>query len=189
MALTPVLKTVGVTSLGGMLLSPVIIKPQTEDGARAKNRFDTIFSLGALATTPYLAKELVVANPKMVNKLALKTGTLAERAILFVEKKAPVIIERIKGSKLGAKVFAVCAGAAKKVVVFVKNNKVLKSVADKAILALEKFVKSPVAKKGKIALLAAGIALLTLAVLKSIANYYKREGAIDYEYLVLNKVK
>lgn len=189
MSLSPVLKTVGTASLGGLIVSPVLLQPNTEKGERARNRFNTIFGLGAMAATPYLVKEIVVANPKTAKMLALKTGTLAEKAILFIEKKAPIVLERIRGSRFGAKVLAVCTNVGKKVVVFVKNNKVLNNIAEKAIMALEKFVKAPVAKKGKIALLAAGIALLTLAVLKSITNYYRKDGVITYKYVTMNEAK
>jgi hypothetical protein len=66
------------------------------------------------------------------------------------------------------------------------SNRSRKIIKDNQFLSekngLKTFAKSSTAKKGAIGLVAAGVALLAYAGIKTITNYYKKEGAIDQKY-------
>ena len=191
--------------VGGSIAGAAVIKPKTQKGEHALNKFSTAVGLGALATTPYLVKNLAKNNPESTLKIAHKTGAAIEKGaeyavkygkkiseyaqnsrikILSTETGAKAVgyikkaISAVKNSKIGQKVANVVSKYAKQVV----SNKTVQKVATKAAEALKTFAKSSTTKKGAIGLVAAGVALLAYAGFKTITNYYKKEGAIDQKY-------
>ena len=166
--------------VGGTIAGAAIGKPKTQSGEHAANKFSTAVSLGALATTPYLVKQAVKANPRTYVKVANKAGHAIEKVIKYVKEplgKAITnfgiytrkAISKIKNEKLKNKLFDKFENFGMKY-----EPKVSKKV--------EEFLKSSTTKKGAIGLAAAGVALLAYAGFKTITNYYKKEGAIDQKY-------
>ena len=164
---------------GGTIAGAAIGKPKTQSGEHAANKFSTAVSLGALATTPYLVKQAVKANPRTYVKVANKAGHAIEKVIKYVKeplgkaitnfgKYTRKAISEIKNEKLKNKLFDK----------FEKFGKYEPKVSKK----VEEFLKSSTTKKGAIGLAAAGVALLAYAGIKTITNYYKKEGAIDQKY-------
>ena len=166
------------------------IKPKTQKGEHLNNKARTAIGLGGVAFLPYAAKKAAKANPVLVDKIALKTGTFIEKAAKYVAKNAPKVVAKIKGTKVGAKVldglktFAV--KVAKKTGKFLNSNPkykiAVRNVVKKVANGIEKFAKAPTATKGKYALITGGAALLAYTALKGVTNYYKKEGAIDQKY-------
>lgn len=191
--------------VGGSIAGAAVVKPKTQKGEHALNKFSTAVGLGALATTPYLAKNLVKNNPESTLKIAHKTGAAIEKGTEYAVKYGKKVIEyaekgyehilrnekgkgainwtkhmfsKAKNSVIGKKI----VNAVSKVVKQVASNKNVQKVATKAAEALKTFAKSSTTKKGAIGLVAAGVALLAYAGFKTITNYYKKEGAIDQKY-------
>ena len=170
--------------IAGGTIAGAIIKPKTQSGEHAANKFSTAVSLGALATTPYLVKQAVKANPRTYVKVANKAGHAIEKVIKYVKeplgkaitnfgKYIRKAISDIKNEKLKNKLFD-------------KFEKFGMKYEPKVSKKVEEFLKSSTTKKGAIGLAAAGVALLAYAGLKTITNYYKKEGAIDQKYKDIN---
>lgn len=181
--------------VGGTVAGAAIGRPKTQSGEHAANKFSTAIGLGALATTPYLAKSIVSKNPRTTVKVANQAGKAIEKGIEyaakygkkaldsdFVQKNCRGLYVKFKNTKIGQKVI----DAVNKGIYKVSSNKTVQKIATKAAEALEKFVKSPTTKKGKIGLIVGGAALLAYAGFKTITNYYKKEGAIDQKYKDMN---
>ena len=176
--------------LMGGVVTAAAVKPKTKAGEHFQNKAGTVFGLGVLATTPYLAKRAVKGNPKLADKVAMKTGTFIKKAAKYADDTISFVDAKIQGTKVGAKVLAglktFAAKVAKKTGKFLNSNPkykiVVRNVVKKVANGIEKFAKAPTATKGKYALITGGTALLAYAVLKGITNYYKREGAIDQKY-------
>lgn len=181
----------GALGLVGGTIAGATIKPKTRNGEHSVNKFSTAVGLGALAVTPYLVKQAVKANPKTAVKIAHATGNAIEKGIKyaakygkkaldsdFVQKNCRGLYVKFKNTKIGQKVI----DAVNKGIYKVSSNKAVQKVATKAAEALKKFASSSTAKKGAIGLAATGVALLAYAGIKTITNYYKKEGAIDQKY-------
>ena len=192
--------------VGGTIAGASIAKPKTEKGEHNLNKFQTAVGLGALATTPYLVKEIVSTKPYSTLRIAHKTGEAIEKgtefalkygkkAVEYAKKAAATeqgskvvsfaekVINKFKNTKIGSKVIDKVGEIAKKVA----SNKTVQDVVAKATKALKDFSSSSATKKGVIGLVAAGTALLVYAGLKTITNYYKKEGAIEQKYDDLHK--
>ena len=189
-----------VYGLCGGTIAGAVIKPKTQSGEHAANKFSTVAGLGTLAVTPYLVKQAVKANPELAKKVATKTGVAIEKGAEYAVKygkKAGEYIKKAAASENGKKVISF----AEKVVNKFKNTKFGEKILNMINKAgktkikgkpveilfdlannLRKFIEAPAAKKGKIAIVAAGVALLAYAGIKTITNYYKKEGAIDQKY-------
>ena len=176
--------------LMGGVVTATVVKPKTKAGEHLQNKAGTALGLGLLATTPYLAKQAVKANPKLAEKVAFKTGTFIEKAAKYVAEKAPKVVAKIKGTSVGEKALkglkTFVKNVAKKTGKFLNSNPkykiAVRNVVKKVANGIEKFAKAPTAAKGKYALIAGGVALLAYTALKGITNYYKKEGAIDQKY-------
>lgn len=180
-----------VYGLCGGTIAGAVIKPKTQSGEHALNKFSTAVGLGALATTPYLVKSIVTKNPRSTVKIANQAGKTIEKGIEyaakygkkaldsdFVQKNCRGLYVKFKNTKIGQKII----DAVNKGIYKVSSNKTVQKVATKAAEALKTFAKSSTTKKGAIGLVAAGVALLAYAGFKTITNYYKKEGAIDQKY-------
>lgn len=189
-----------VYGLCGGTIAGAVIKPKTQSGEHAANKFSTVAGLGTLAVTPYLVKQVVKANPKAAEKIAHATGNAIEKGAEYAVKygkKAGEYIKKAATSENGKKVVSF----AEKVVNKFKNTKFGEKILNMINKAgktkikgkpveilfdlatnLRKFIEAPAAKKGKIAIVASGVALLAYAGIKTITNYYKKEGAIDQKY-------
>ncbi len=176
---------VGTAGLVGVASAIALRRTNTEGGEKRVNNFSTAAGLGALGGLAYAGKVLVKKNPQVVEKAALKTGTFIEKAIKFVADKAPIVLNKIKSNKFGKKALDVAAKVTKKAVNVVKNNSTLSKLANKATVAIKKFAGMSTAKKGKVGLIAAGVALLATLGLNLVKNHYKKEGAIEQKYDVL----
>lgn len=165
---------------GGTIAGATVAKPKTQKGEHAANKFSTAVSLGALATTPYLVKQAVKANPRTYVKVANKAGHAIEKVIKYVKeplgkaitnfgKYIRKAISEIKNEKLKNKLFD-------------KFEKFGMKYEPKVSKKVEEFLKSSTTKKGAIGLAAAGVALLAYGGFKIITNFYKKEGAIDQKY-------
>lgn len=186
---------------GGTVAATAVAKPKTQKGEHNFNKFQTTVRLGALAATPFLIKEAVKANPRGTVKLAQHTGAAIEKGAeyavkygkqaaefvsknknnKYVESATKVmkdLFSTFKNSKIGKKVLDVVKKSAQKVT----SNNTVQNVVTKAANALKNFAKAPATKKGKIGLIAAGVALLAYGGFKIITNFYKKEGAIDQKY-------
>ena len=187
--------------VGGTAAGASVAKPKTQKGEHNFNKFQTTVRLGALAATPFLVKEAVKANPRGAVKLAQHTGAeivkakrfaveYYQKGLAYIKKAAnsengkkavsfaEKVINKFKNSKIGKNIINNVVKIAKKV----SSNATVQKVATKAAEALQKFAKASTAKKGAIGLVAAGTALLVYAGLKTITNYYKKEGAIEQKY-------
>jgi len=192
--------------VGGTVAGATVAKPKTQKGEHNLNKFQTTVSLGALAATPFMIKEAVKANPRGAVKFAQNAGAAIEKgaeyavksgkkAVEYIEKAAhsengkkaisfaEKVINKVKNSAFGQKVIKQAANVFNKV----KSNATVQKVVTKAEKALKDFAKAPTTKKGKIGLIVAGATLLAYAGLKTITNYYKKEGAIDQKYDDLHK--
>ena len=192
--------------IGGTVAGATVAKPKTRNGEHNLNKFQTAVGLGALTATPFLIKEAVKANPRGAVKFAQNAGAAiekgAEYAVKYGKKAgeyiqkaatsengkkvvsfAQKVLNKVKSSKIGSKLFDKIGEIAQKVT----TNATVQKTAAKAAEALKKFASSTTAKKGAIGLIAAGTALLAYGVLKGITNYYKKEGAIDQKYDDLHK--
>ena len=168
--------------LGGVVTAASVAKPQTKKGEHFMNGVSTAATVGLIGTAPFLAREFVKANPEKVAKVALKTGEAVEKVIKYAATKYPGIIGKIAKTKIGAKVLTYLSGAYKNLKKFIVSKPLLKKGAAKVVDALRKFVKAPAVTKGKYALLAAGVGLLAYTAHKTIAHYYKKDGAIEQKY-------
>lgn len=186
--------------VGGTVAGATVAKPKTQKGEHNFNKFQTTVRLGALAATPFLIKEAVKANPRGTVKLAQHTGAAIEKGAEYAVKygkKAAEYAKKAATSESGKKVVSFV----QKVVSKIKSSKIGQTVLDKinkvgsykikgkpveilfdVATKLKKFIEAPTTKKGKIGLVAAGVALLAYAGIKTITNYYKKEGAIDQKY-------
>jgi hypothetical protein len=181
--------------VGGTVAGASLVQPKTKNGENLANKFNTALNLGALTATPFLVKELIKANPRTSVKVAQKAGSLIEKGIEYVTKLAKGdtakkvvsyvknVLEKVKGTKIGGKVVEKIGSVVKNIA----SNASVQKVVTKATQALEKFVQSPTTKKGKIGLIAAGVALLAYAGIKTITKFFKKEGAIDQKYDDLHK--
>lgn len=187
--------------VGGTAVGTAVAKPKTQKGEHNLNKFQTTIGLGALAATPFLVKEAVKANPRGTVKLAQHTGAAIEKGAEYAVKYGKKGLEYIKkaaNSENGAKVISNVKYAVNKFKhskigkqiinsfskfkQIVGSNATVQKVVVKAEEALKNFAKAPATKKGKIGLIAAGVALLAYAGIKTITNFYKKEGAIDQKY-------
>lgn len=168
--------------VGATVATVVGLKPNTKGEERFQNKMSTAATLGLLATAPSAAKYIVSKNPDAVAKAALKTGKAVEKVMKYAADKLPGVIKKIKNTKIGAKALTYLSGAYKNLKKFIVSKPLLKEGAAKVVDALRKFVKAPAATKGKYALIAAGVGLLAYAAHKTIAHYYKKEGAIEQKY-------
>ena len=180
--------------VGGTVAAAAVAKPKTQKGEHAANKFSTAMGLGALAVTPYLVKQAAKINPSAVRRAEYYTGKGIEKAVQYTTKYGKKAIEsqtgkkaisyltkvfdKVKSTKIGQTVINKITKVAKDVA----SNKSVQNVANKAAQALKKFANSSKLGKGKMALIAAGVALLAYAGVKTITNYYKKEGAIDQKY-------
>lgn len=177
--------------VGGTIAGAAISKPKTQSGEHTANKFSTAMGLGTLAAAPYLVKNLVKNNPRSTLKIAHKTGVAIEKGIEyaakygkkaldsdFVQKNCRGLYVKFKNTKIGQKVI----DAVNKGIYKVSSNKTVQKVATKATEALKTFAKSSATKKGLIGLAVAGGALLAYAGIKTITNFFKKEGAIDQKY-------
>lgn len=192
--------------VGGTVAGTAVAKPKTQKGEHNLNKFQTAVGLGALTVTPFIIKEAVKSNPRTAVNVANKAGVAIEKGAKYaVEygKKAAEFVSKnknnkyvesatkvvkdlfntFKNSKIGKEVINVVKESVKKIA----SNSTVQKVVVKAEKALKDFAKAPTTKKGKIGLIAAGAALLAYAGLKTITNYYKKEGAIDQKYDDLHK--
>lgn len=195
-------KLAGMGLVGATVTGASIIQPKTKKGEENLNKFQTAVSLGALTATPYLVKEAVKANPRTTVKIAQATGTAIEKGteyavkygkqgldyiakVLKTERGQKVVsfVNKLKNSKIGNKVVDAVSKVTKKLA----SNETVQKVITKASEALKNFASSSTAKKGKIGLIAAGVALLAYAGFKTITNFYKKEGAIEQKYDDLHK--
>ena len=180
-----------VYGLCGGTIAGAVIKPKTQSGEHAANKFSTVAGLGTLAATPYLVKSIVTKNPRSTVKIANQAGKTIEKGIEyaakygkkalnsdFVQKNCRGLYVKFKNTKIGQKII----DAVNKGIYKISSNKTVQKVVTKATEALKTFAKSSTAKKGAIGLVAAGVALLAYAGIKTITNYYKKEGAIDQKY-------
>ncbi len=180
-----------VYGLCGGTIAGAVIKPKTQSGEHAANKFSTVAGLGTLAVTPYLVKSIVTKNPRSTVKIANQAGKTIEKGIEyaakygkkalnsdFVQKNCRGLYVKFKNTKIGQKII----DAVNKGIYKISSNKTVQKVVTKATEALKTFAKSSTAKKGAIGLVAAGVALLAYAGIKTITNYYKKEGAIDQKY-------
>lgn len=185
----------GVTTAAGVY---ALKQPKTREGEHNKNQLGTVFGLGSLAATPYLAKSAAKTFPGLTGKVTMATGKGIEKAAGYVATKIPAaaekvaakmpgIISKIGSTKVGAKVIDIVSKGVSKVVNFVKNNKVMSTVAQKVATAAEKFGKLSTQQKGKYALIGVGIGLLATAAAKLITGHLRKSGAIDYKYDELYK--
>lgn len=180
-----------VYGLCGGTIAGAVIKPKTQSGEHAANKLSTGVTLGALAATPYLVKSIVTKNPRSTVKIANQAGKTIEKGIEyaakygkkalnsdFVQKNCRGLYVKFKNTKIGQKII----NAVNKGIYKISSNKTVQKVVTKATEALKTFAKSSTTKKGAIGLVAAGVALLAYAGIKTITNYYKKEGAIDQKY-------
>ena len=191
---------------GGTVAAATAIRPKTQNGEHAANKISTAVGLGTLAAAPYLVKQAVKANPKTAVKIAHATGNAIEKgaeyavkygkkSLEFIKKTAGTekgskvvsFVQKLKKSKLGSKIMDKIYSVTQTI----SKNATVQKVSTKVAEALKKFAKSSTTKKGVIGLAAAGVALLAYAGIKTITNYYKKEGAIDQKYKdmeVMNEV-
>ena len=175
--------TVGLT--GGLVAPLVLANPKTEKSDKVRNSAQTAVGVAALTGLTLATKDIVTRNPETVAKIATKTGTFIEKAIKFVAEKAPKVLDMVKTTKVGNKVLEVVSKVAKKAGEVIGKNANLKNVVQKVVDAVKNFGKMSTAKKGKVGLIAAGVALLTAGALNLIKNHYKKEGAIEQKYETL----
>ena len=190
-----------VYGLCGGTIAGAVIKPKTQSGEHAANKFSTVAGLGTLAVTPYLVKQAAKANPKAAEKIAHATGNAIEKGAEYAVKygkKAGEYIKKAAASENGKKVVSfaekvvnkfknskICSKIIKKVGEIankVASNATVQKTIAKVTEGLKTFAKSSTTKKGLIGLAASGVALLAYAGIKTITNYYKKEGAIDQKY-------
>jgi len=177
--------------VGGTVAGAAIGKPKTQSGEHAANKLSTGVTLGALAATPYLVKSIVTKNPRSTVKIANQAGKTIEKGIEyaakygkkaldsdFVQKNCRGLYVKFKNTKIGQKII----DAVNKGIYKVSSNKTVQKVVTKATEALKTFAKSSATKKGLIGLAVAGGALLAYAGIKTITNFFKKEGAIDQKY-------
>lgn len=168
---------------GGTIAAAAVARPKTQKGEHNLNKFSTAIGLGSLAATPYLVKQAVKANPALATKVATKVGSGIEKAAEYATKYGQKAVNsaafnKVKSTKIGSKVIDAVTKVAKKVT----SNKTVQKVDTKTAEALKKFASSSAKQKGVYALAAAGVALLAYAGIKTITNFYKKEGAIDQKY-------
>ena len=181
----------GALGIVGGTIAGAAIKPKTQSGEHTANRLSTAVGLGTLAATPYLVKNIVTKSPKTTEKVAIQAGKTIEKGIEytaklgkkiynsnFVQKNCKGLYDKFSKSNIGSKIISKITEIGKKVL----SNDTVKKVVTKASDALQKFSKAPTAQKGLYGLAAAGVAFLAYAGIKTITNYYKKEGAIDQKY-------
>ncbi len=146
------------------------------------NDLSTNVGVGSTVAAGYGAHALLKNNPKKAIQLYQATDKYLfmglEKASTFMGK----VINKIKGTKVGKKVADKTYNGLRKAV---KNDTVKRSLK-KIMNSLEKVVNMSSAKRGKYALLGAGIALATGLVVKMIRNHDKKEGAIEQKYQDMN---
>lgn len=192
--------------IGGTVAGATVAKPKTRNGEHNLNKFQTAVGLGTLAATPYLVRKVFEASPVPFIKARNLTGQgiekgteyavkYGQKAVEYAKKAATSetgakvvsfaqkVLNKVKNSKIGSKVLDKVGEIAQKVT----SNPTVKKSAAKIAEALKNFASSTTAKKGEIGLIAAGTALLAYAGIKTITNYYKKEGAIDQKYDDLHK--
>lgn len=168
-----------------------------------QNKVSTAAGLTLATALPAAAMVAVKKNPEKALKIATKTGAGIEKAAKYIAEKAPALVSKIKGSKVGSTVINKAEKAAEKVMstsagksfaskitgAFKKFAALpaVKKAVNYVSSAVSKFAKAPTATKGKYALLAAGIGLGAYVVGKLVTNYYRKEGAIDQKYYDMRK--
>lgn len=156
-----------VGAASGTVAARAVARPQNQNEEHFANRFSTGLALGTLTATPILAGEIAKKKPHLYYKVAQKTGEYIEKAIKYV-----------KSNSFGAQMIDKIKSGVKEI----SKNKSAQEVTAKITKKLQKFAKSSTAKKGKTGLIVAGTVLLALAGIKTITNYFKKEGAIDQKY-------
>lgn len=191
---------------GAVGIAPTYMLHRAGKHQQAEHFQNKISTAAGATLTGGLAGAAIVAakrNPEQTLKIASKTGEYIEKAAAYVTKKAPAVVNKIKGSKVGATVINKAEKAAEKVMstsagksfigrisnAFKKFASLpsIKKAANFVKKAATDFAKAPTATKGKYALIAAGVGLAAYTLGKLVTGYYKKEGAIDQKYYDMRK--
>ena len=192
---------------GAALVSSAVSKPKTQKGEKRLNNISTAAGLGAVTALGIVGKDLLKTTKatsfEKVGKYIEKTAEYAKKAansdtVKSVKEHVSIVAENAKSTKVGK---AVADGISKVInkakttkagkavtevltnaINTVKSNKILKNAVTKIGEYVNKFTKAPTAAKGKYALIGAGAALLAYGTYKLVANFFKKEGAIDQTY-------
>ena len=158
------------------------------------NKYSTAAGLGTLAAGSLTLQYLSNKNPEYLKDIQNKTGKYVENAQNYIKnqysqavnsEKGKEIIEQIKQkyselkkTDLGSKITEKFNSIAEKI----KSDKSVKKIIKEIDSKWHKFTKGRKFTKGKYALVAAGIGIVSYVAHKLISNYYKKEGAIDQKY-------
>lgn len=167
---------------------------RAKSNEHAANKFSTAVGLSTLAAGSLILQHTANKNPVYIKKVEYNTGKYVEKIQNYIHKKyykavhskkGQIIIEQIKNkyselkkSNLGTKISERISSITEKI----KSNKSVQKNINDIITKWHKFTKGCKVTKGKYALVAAGIGLVSYLANKIISNYYKKEGAIDQKY-------
>ena len=171
---------------GGVVAPLILTNPKTEKGEKVRNTAKTATGMAAIIATPFAVQGFVSRKPEVAEKVAAKAGTLIEKGLKYLADKTPVVVNKIKTSKVGKKALEVLDKPGRKVVGALKDalkkSPKAEGIVDKVVKAFKEFPSLPAVKKGRVGIAVAGVALLATAAAKLLKNYYKNEGKIEQKY-------
>ena len=164
----------------------------------AVNKFSTALGLSTLAAGSLILQHTANENPKYIRKFEYKTGKYIEKVQNYIHSKYNKLVNSENGKKIieqvrnkysgfvksdfGSKITEKINSVAEKF----KSEKNIQKITNEISKKWHKFTNGCKVTKGKYALVAAGIGLVSYLAHKIISNYFKKEGAIDQKYKDMN---
>lgn len=163
-------------------LTGIYYNSNAEKREKMRNNISTAAGTGAVLATGYGVRKFLQSNPEKAVKLYEAADKYIGAGLEKTFEGFSWVSNQLKKTKIGKKaVDSLYKGIQK-----VAKTNTGKKVVKKILSFMDKADKMGAAKRGKYALVAAGLTLAAGLIISMVRNHDKKEGAIEQKYKDIN---